>query len=187
MRIAIPLPDRVEVNDQPFEFRLPQNFYATGDGSRDGVTISARGVGNCSLPDWLVFDPDTLRFSVNPPTDFVDVLDVEITVEDSDGNQAVDTFRLLIMEGEFEGDEAADMAASEAAALFDQALVAEIRALWNTDSIFGEASLDGDVGGKQGYQGIAAEMSAARFGSVSGKIQSAQLLRDATMSSPDCR
>lgn len=125
-------------------------------------------------------DPSSLRFLVNPPEDFVGEVDIQITVEDSQGNEATDTFKIIIQEGE--PDNQASLGESGENQGSKQAFNAQVRDLWNPDSIFGSDSLVADTAdGLENSTFLTAEadLQLARFGAISTKLQSEHLLQDA--------
>jgi Ca2+-binding RTX toxin-like protein len=87
------LPDVTVDEDGAVDFTLPAGFVDDPDG--DTLDYRASLVGGAALPAWLGFDPETLAFTGQPPSDWNGEL--ELSVEVSDGEFTVaDAFTLRI-------------------------------------------------------------------------------------------
>ncbi|MEO0393286.1 MAG: hypothetical protein AAF213_08565, partial [Pseudomonadota bacterium] len=159
----------------------PPNFYETS--GNDNVTISVGGPGDSELPEWVTYDPNLQKFTINPPPGFVGEIQVEVTVEDDQGNEDGDTFSIIINEGEPDtpaAQDATNQSESPTNQQYAGVTDAEIRALWNTDNVFGTGLIDSEANDLSTTDTAGTDLQLASFGSLSGKIQSEQLLRDVT-------
>ena len=72
-----------ESEDAPFTIELPNALFTDEDG--DELTITVTQADGSALPEWLVFDPDTLLITVteDAPTD--EIGELIITADDGNG------------------------------------------------------------------------------------------------------
>jgi len=87
--------DQTTDEDVAFSFTLPADAFSDPD-SGDTLTYSATLVGGAALPAWMSFDAATQTFSGTPDNDDVGNFDVEVTVNDNEGETASDVFSLFI-------------------------------------------------------------------------------------------
>lgn len=91
--LLVPLSDQSGLEDNAVAFTLPADAFVDVEG--DVLTLTASLASGEALPVWLIFNPNTVTFSGQPPQDFNGPL--EITVTASDGElTASDTFLLTI-------------------------------------------------------------------------------------------
>ena len=81
--------------DTVLNFVVPGNTFSDVDAG-DTLTYSATLSGGGALPAWLSFNAVTQTFSGTPTNDEVGAIDVEVTVTDSGGLTASDTFTLTV-------------------------------------------------------------------------------------------
>ena len=94
--IVNPIDDLVATEDAFFSFILPEDAFRDID-SGDNLTYTAILEDGSELPSWLTFDADTRIFSGTPLNENVDTIRVKVTVTDSEGETATDTFELEVV------------------------------------------------------------------------------------------
>ena len=68
--------------DSPLSFTIPDTVFSDPDS--DSLTFSVSLEDGSSLPEWLVFDPQTRQFSGTPRNDDVGAYPIKITVTDGE-------------------------------------------------------------------------------------------------------
>ncbi len=84
---------------EAFLFQLPDGLFEHSDANAQ-IRIQARLADGQPLPDWLVFNPESGRFSGTIPLDAEQQYDIEITASGSNGEEVSAEFRLLVNEQE---------------------------------------------------------------------------------------
>ena len=84
----IPTGGRVEIS-------VPADAFAHTDPNAT-VVLSLRQADGRPLPGWAHFDPLTGKLILNPPPGFEGRLTLRLLARDSQGREAVTTFRLVI-------------------------------------------------------------------------------------------
>jgi hypothetical protein len=93
--VANPVPDQAATEDAPFSYALPSNTFADVDAG-DALSYSATLSDGSALPAWLSFNPATRSFTGTPANGDVGSLAVRVTVTDSSGATANDTFTVAV-------------------------------------------------------------------------------------------
>ncbi|MDT4823459.1 Bacterial Ig domain protein [compost metagenome] len=74
------IPAQHAAEDSVIDFILPTDIATDLDG--DVLTFTATRQGGNALPNWLTFDPQTLRFTGTPPANFFGVIGLTLVVSD---------------------------------------------------------------------------------------------------------
>ncbi|MDP1673477.1 MAG: putative Ig domain-containing protein, partial [Burkholderiales bacterium] len=93
--LSATLADQSALQGQSFSFALPAESFADEDVG-DLLTFTATLGNGAALPEWLVFDEASQRFSGVPGNSDVGTLNVRVTATDSDGASVSDTFALTV-------------------------------------------------------------------------------------------
>ena len=72
-----------EFDSAPFAIDLPDDFFTDEDG--DELTITATQADGSPLPEWIVFDPDTLQITVTEDAPLDETGNLIITADDGNG------------------------------------------------------------------------------------------------------
>jgi Ca2+-binding RTX toxin-like protein len=93
--LATALGDQAATEDAVFSFSVPAAAFSDVDAG-DTLTLSASLAGGSALPAWLAFDAATGTFSGTPANGDVGSFSLTVTVTDSAGATASDTFGLTV-------------------------------------------------------------------------------------------
>ena len=91
--VIAPIDDLVGTEDVRFVGQLPADAFSDIDG--DELILSVRSAGGTPIPDWLVFQPDTLGLVGDPPADFNGTVALEVVADDGT-TETVRSFNLII-------------------------------------------------------------------------------------------
>jgi hypothetical protein len=80
------LPQITLTTTRPFDFALPTGAFIAPPGT--SITVEARLADGRPLPSWLKFDPESGRFSGEPPPGQREALNVVVIARDTAGHQA---------------------------------------------------------------------------------------------------
>ncbi|MEZ8043174.1 VCBS domain-containing protein [Vibrio sp. 10N.237.312.C02] len=84
-------------NHQSIDMTLPANLFIDPEG--DAITYSVEMVttsGVSSLPNWLTFDPSTLKLTGTPPPEVSGDFDIRVTATDSHGANNHEDFHIAV-------------------------------------------------------------------------------------------
>ena len=96
--VAHPLPNQHGTEDSLFNFVVPSNSFTDEDLILgDQLIYSASLAGGNALPSWLSFNPTTRLLSGTPGHGNLGSLNLTVTVTDTGGLSATDTFALSIL------------------------------------------------------------------------------------------
>ncbi len=98
--LTSPLADVNTIRGGELSYTLPTNAFSDADAG-DTLTYSATLADGSALPSWLVFDPQTRRFSGIPDT--LGTLSVRVLASDWSGAQAFDVFDITVQPPTFIG------------------------------------------------------------------------------------
>lgn len=87
------IPARHVAEDAAIDFTLPTDIATDLDG--DALSFTATRQGGASLPTWLTFDAQTLRFTGTPPANFFGTIGLTLIVSDGQATASRD-FDLVI-------------------------------------------------------------------------------------------
>jgi hypothetical protein len=87
--------DQFAREDQAFEFQLPADTFEN-PAPANALALSASLADGAALPEWLVFDAATGRFSGAPGNADVGVVSVTVTAASSGGQSVSDTFDIVV-------------------------------------------------------------------------------------------
>lgn len=90
-----PIPDAASIAGQRITVQLGSDAFARSDANST-LTLSSTLADDAPLPDWLRFDARTGRFEGTPPPGFEGSLSIKVIVRDSQGNMAVQVFKLVV-------------------------------------------------------------------------------------------
>jgi filamentous hemagglutinin family protein len=93
------LPDQTVSSGARISVTIPSDAFAhtRADAS---VTLSATRADGAALPGWLSFNPRTGTFEGTPPPGFRGEVAVKLTARDSEGRQVVQTFKIVVGQGQ---------------------------------------------------------------------------------------
>ena len=88
------LPDQVVIEEISYSFNIPEWLFRHTDPN-EKLEFEAKRVNGSSLPDWLHFNPKTLRFSGKPPrgSSYERVM---VIARDSYGNEVHTVFTVRV-------------------------------------------------------------------------------------------
>jgi len=93
--VSNPLQDQATLSGSRFEMALPIGTFQHSDANAF-VTLEAQQSNGSPLPGWLRFDSATGKFTGQPPAGFSGVLQISVIARDSQGREAVTTFKIKV-------------------------------------------------------------------------------------------
>jgi hypothetical protein len=101
--------DQLALVDVTRSFQVPENTFQHTDPD-ERLSYEATQANGEPLPNWIVFDPETLTFSSTAPVGAEGVYELSVIARDSAGNEAEASFRLVVTRDNeaTEGDEGGD-------------------------------------------------------------------------------
>jgi VCBS repeat-containing protein len=93
--LAKTAPSQHSLINQSSTFSIPRGVFRHSD-LNEIIRIEASLADGRPLPDWMVFDSDSGRFFVRPPTGSDGVMDIKLTARDQNGNFAETHFLVHI-------------------------------------------------------------------------------------------
>jgi hypothetical protein len=85
----------VEANKTQVSFSLPADAFAHSDQSQK-VELEAKQANGKPLPNWVMFNPQSGTFTVNPPDDYRGEMRLKVTARDTQGREAIALFRFHV-------------------------------------------------------------------------------------------
>jgi len=101
--LAAPLPDQLGRETVALDFVLPADSFVDIDAG-DSLTYSASLQDDSALPDWLVFDPQSARFSGTPGIADGGEYSIRVTATDAAGASADGLFDLTVVDSLLQDD-----------------------------------------------------------------------------------
>lgn len=87
--------DQSVLQDEQFSIQFETNYFTESDEG-DQIEYEARQAGNAPLPDWLVFNPETLTLTGTPANKDVADYTIELVAKDLPGAEATLSFNLHV-------------------------------------------------------------------------------------------
>ena len=94
--LNIPIDDMDTDEDSQFSFSVPENTFLDEDVG-DVLSYKSTLLDNNELPEWLVFDKESLQFNGTPTNADVGELIVKLTATDREGVSAETGFSILVI------------------------------------------------------------------------------------------
>ena len=95
--VNAPIKDAVVV-DGRISVTVPHDAFADTKANAT-VTLAAQQLNGAALPSWMSFNPQTGTFEGTPPPGFKGEVVVKVIARDNDGREAVQTFKIVVGEG----------------------------------------------------------------------------------------
>ncbi|WP_231848995.1 putative Ig domain-containing protein [Paramagnetospirillum magneticum] len=95
--VNAPLKDAFVV-DGRISVTVPHDAFADTKANAT-VTLAAQQLNGAALPSWMSFNPQTGTFEGTPPPGFKGEVVVKVVARDNDGREAVQTFKIVVGEG----------------------------------------------------------------------------------------